>query len=310
MLNGYLITIIDYGSELAILAIGMTLVTAASGGQDISVGAAIAISGSVLLRVLCGTRYPSETCSGSHHRGFPYQRHSGNAVRCLQRYFGGLLQDTANGRDAHSLHGRTLYSRMDKQQRAPHRQGSILLLLRKLYPRYPDTYAVLHRDRYAFIATWALLKFTTLGLYVQSVGINEKTARLNGLNPELIKLGTYVILGACVAVAALIKVSRLSTINYSVIAKDIEMDAILAVALGGNALSGGKFSMGSSILGAYVIQFLTTTLYKFGVSADALPAYKAVVVILLVVLSAPAVREKTEMLFKKLRAPNGAAKRS
>lgn len=49
VLSGYLITILDYGSELAILAIGMTLVTAASGGQDISVGAAIAISGSVVL---------------------------------------------------------------------------------------------------------------------------------------------------------------------------------------------------------------------------------------------------------------------
>ena len=52
VLNGYLVTILDYGSELAILAIGMTLVTAASGGQDISVGATIAIAGSVILRVL------------------------------------------------------------------------------------------------------------------------------------------------------------------------------------------------------------------------------------------------------------------
>jgi simple sugar transport system permease protein len=102
-------------------------------------------------------------------------------------------------------------------------------------------------------------------------------------------------------VVALIKVSRISTINYSVIAKDIEMDAILAVALGGNALGGGKFNMTASILGAYVIQFLTTTLYKFNVSADALPAYKAVVIIALVVLSAPTVREKISSLTKKSR---------
>ena len=79
------------------------------------------------------------------------------------------------------------------------------------------------------------------------------------------------------------------------------MDAILAVALGGNALSGGKFNMAASILGAYVIQFLTTTLYKFDVQSDALPAYKAVVVILLVVLSAPSVRQKLSGLGKKLR---------
>ena len=70
------------------------------------------------------------------------------------------------------------------------------------------------------------------------------------------------------------------------------MDAILAVALGGNALSGGKFNIYGSVLGAYVIQLLTITLYNNDVSSTALPAYKAVVVILLVVLSAPAVREK------------------
>ncbi len=79
------------------------------------------------------------------------------------------------------------------------------------------------------------------------------------------------------------------------------MDAILAVALGGNALSGGKFNMTASILGAYVIQFLTTTLYKFNVESAALSAYKAVVVIALVVFSAPAVRKKMAGLTKKFK---------
>jgi simple sugar transport system permease protein len=82
------------------------------------------------------------------------------------------------------------------------------------------------------------------------------------------------------------------------------MDAILAVALGGNALSGGKFNIYGSILGAYVIQFLTTTLYKYEVPSTALPAYKAVVVILLVVLSAPVVRSKMANL--RFRAKAGS----
>ena len=82
------------------------------------------------------------------------------------------------------------------------------------------------------------------------------------------------------------------------------MDAILAVALGGNALSGGKFNMPASIMGAYTIQFLTTTLYKFKVASEALPAYKAVVVIILVVMSAPIVKERLASLGKKLRAHN------
>ncbi len=76
------------------------------------------------------------------------------------------------------------------------------------------------------------------------------------------------------------------------------MDAILAVALGGNSLSGGKFNVWGSIIGAYVIQFLTTTLFKFNVSSVALPAYKAVVVIILVVASAPTVRDKFADLSK------------
>ena len=158
------------------------------------------------------------------------------------------------------------------------------------------------------IVIWLVLKFTTLGLMTQSVGINAHSSRLNGIDPAFVKFLTYVVLGLCVAVAALIKVSRISTINYSVIAKDIEMDAILAVALGGNALSGGKFNMAASVLGAYVIQFLTTTLYKFNVASDALPAYKAVVVIILVVMSAPVVREKTAKLWKQIFPGKAAAK--
>ena len=145
---------------------------------------------------------------------------------------------------------------------------------------------------------WLILKFTNLGLYTQSVGINANSSRLNGLNPQMIKLLTYVILGVCVAVAGFMRVSRSGSINYSRIAENIEMDAILAVALGGNALSGGKFNIYGSILGAYVIQFLTTTLYKYDVPSTALPAYKAVVVILLVVLSAPVVRERMARIKK------------
>ena len=85
------------------------------------------------------------------------------------------------------------------------------------------------------------------------------------------------------------------------------MDAILAVALGGNSLGGGKFNMPASIMGAYIIQFLTTTLYKFNVLSSALPAYKAVVVIILVVLSAPVVREKLASS-KKSRSSNKSVK--
>ncbi|MBR3629607.1 MAG: ABC transporter permease [Oscillospiraceae bacterium] len=300
VLSGNLISIIDSGSELAILAIGMTLVTAASGGQDISVGAAIAISGSVLLRVLCGSDSRSETLQAPIIVAFLiacvvsmlFGAFNGALVAYfkIQPMVATLILFTA---------GRSVAAWINNNE-LPIVKDPSFSYFGNYIPGIPVPAPFLIAIA-CFVITWLVLKFTTLGLYVQSVGINEKTSRLNGLNPEFIKLLTYVLLGLCVAVAALIKVSRISTINYSVVAKDIEMDAILAVALGGNALSGGKFNMAASVLGAYVIQFLTTTLYKFEVNATALPAYKAVVVILLVVLSAPTVREKLTALGKKLR---------
>lgn len=301
VLSGYLITILDYGSELAILAIGMTLVTAASGGQDISVGAGIAITGSVILRMLCGTNSRPDELMMPIFCAFLIAVVAGMACGA----FNGVLVSIFNIQPMVATlilftAGRSIAAWINNNE-LPIVSEPSFAYFGNFIPGIPIPtpffIAVL-----VMIIFFLILKFTNLGLYVQSVGINAQSSRLNGLNPTMIKLLTFVILDVCVAIAGLIKVSRLSTINYSVIAKDIEMDAILAVALGGNSLSGGKFNMGASILGAYVIQFLTTTLYKFNVNSSALPAYKAVVVILLVVFSAPTVREFFSEKWKEIKA--------
>ncbi len=300
VLSGYLITILDYGSELAILAIGMTFVTAASGGQDISVGAAIAIAGSVMLRVLCGHNSRPEVLQAPIIVAFLV----GCIVAMLFGAFNGVL--VAYFRIQPMVATLILYT-AGRSIAAWINNNELPIISQPSFGYFGGFIPGVPIPTPFFIAvacmivTFLVLKFTTLGLYTQSVGINESSSRLNGLSPTFIKFLSFVLLGLCVAVAGLIKVSRLSTINYSVIAKDIEMDAILAVALGGNALSGGKFNMASSILGAYVIQFLTTTLYKFNVQSDALPAYKAIVVIILVVMSAPAVREKLSSISNKFK---------
>ncbi len=302
ILSGYPISILNFGSELAILAIGMTLVTAASGGQDISVGAAIAIAGSVILRVLCGN-------AGSH----PASMQAPIIVAFLIGCVVAMLFGAFNGILVAYFHIQPMVATLilytaGRSIAAWINNNELPVIAEPEFGYFGGFIPGIPIPVPIFIAAICMivmalvLKFTTLGLYTQAVGINEKSARLNGLNPTFIKFLSFVILGLCVAVAGFIKVSRLSTINYSVIAKDIEMDAILAVALGGNALSGGKFSMVASILGAYVIQFLTQTLYRFKVSSDALPAYKAVVVIILVVASAPAAREKISSLWKNRKA--------
>ncbi len=300
ILSGYLITILNNASELAILAIGMTLVTAASGGQDISVGATIAIAGSVILRVLCGS-------AGSRPETMQAPIIVAFLIACVVTMLFGAFNGTLVAYFKIQPMVATLIMFTAGRSIAAWINNNELPIISEPSFGYFGNYIPgIPVPTPVFIAILCMivialvLKFTNLGLYVQSVGINSDSSRLNGLNPQFIKFLTYVIMGLCVAVAALIKVSRISTINYSVIAKDIEMDAILAVALGGNALSGGKFSMTASILGAYVIQFLTTTLYKFEVPSDALPAYKAIVVIILVVMSAPVVREKTSRIWKQL----------
>ena len=300
VLTGYLITILDFGSELAILAIGMTLVTAATGGQDISVGACIAIGGSVIIRVLCGSDTSPDTLRTPIIVAFLiccvvtmlFGAFNGVLVAIfkIQPMVATLILFTA---------GRSIAAWINNNE-LPIIRDESFTYFGKYIPGIPIP-TPFFIALACVIVMVLVLKFTNLGLYTQSVGINASSSRLNGLNPTFIKWLSFVILGLCVAVASLIKVSRISTINYSVIAKDIEMDAILAVALGGNALSGGKFSLASSILGAFVIQSLTTTLYKLKVPADALPAYKAVVVIILVVSSAPIVREYFSNLVKKLK---------
>ncbi|SMC54467.1 simple sugar transport system permease protein [Oscillospiraceae bacterium] len=299
VLSGNIISIIDRASELVILAIGMTLVTSASGGQDISVGATIAIAGSVVLRVLCGSNTRPDTLQAPVIVAFIvcclvsmlFGAFNGTLVAYfkIQPMVATLIMFTA---------GRSIAAWINNNE-LPVISDPKFAYYGNFIPGIPIPTPVFITAA-CLIVIALVLKFTNLRLYSQAVGINPHSSRLNGINPQMIKFITFVILGLCVAVAGFIKVSRLSTINYSVVAKDIEMDAILAVALGGNALGGGKFNMTASVIGAYVIQFLTTTLYKYDVDSAAISAYKAVVVIILVVLSAPIVREKMGEVKKKL----------
>lgn len=307
VLGGNLISVINDGSELAILAIGMTLVTAASGGQDISVGANMAIAGSVIMRLLCGTESVASVAQSPVIVAFL----AACAVCMLFGAFNGILVAYLKLQPMVATlilftAGRSIASWINHAQ-PMNLKDPVLSYFGTYIPGIPIPTPVFIALACMLLAALAL-KFTTIGLLSQSVGINASSSRLNGINPSLVKFLTYVILGLCVAIAGFVKVSRVSTINYSNFAIDIEMDAILAVALGGNALGGGKFSMPASILGAYTIQLLTTTLYKYKVPSTALPAYKAVVVVILVIMSAPTFQAKATKLWKNLTQKKTAAK--
>jgi simple sugar transport system permease protein len=289
VLTGNLMSILDNASELVILALGMTLVTAASGGQDISVGAGIAIAGSVMLRVLCGNQVAPALMQAPIIAAFLagcfvamiFGAFNGALVSVfkIQPMVATLILYTAGRYIAYWINGGKL----------PIVSEARFKYFGAFIPGVPIPTPVFIAVLCMIVMALAL-KLTNLGLYTQAVGINEKAARLNGLNPVFIRFLTYVLMGLCVAVAAFIKVSRNATINHTTIAADIEMDAILAVAIGGNALGGGKFSMIGSVIGAYTIQALMITLYAAGVSSDSLKAFKAIVIIVIVVASSPPVK--------------------
>ena len=302
VLAGNLISILNGASELAIIAMGMTLVTAACGGQDISVGALATIAGSVFVKYLRS----GEITMGSIIVGFLlccvvamlFGAFNGTLVSVfkIQPMIATLVLFTCGRSIAYWINGGA----------TPTISSPLITAIGSFIPGCPIPTPII------IVAAVGLLlglvfRFTTLGLYTQTVGINQRAARLNGISPTLIKLLSFLMLGVCCAVAGCISVSRLSLINHETMLLEIEMDAILAVAIGGNALGGGRFKITGSVLGAYAIQALTTTLYAMKVPSTDVKAYKAIVIILIVVVSSPVVKQGMSRLWTRIKARKGAA---
>ena len=295
VLKGNLISSLNGASELAILAMGMTLVTAASGGQDISVGALATIAASVFIK----TQRSGGTITGtSMILGFL----ACCAVAMLFGCFNGTLVSVFHIQPMIATLilfscGRSIAYWINGGA-SPTVDSPIVTAVGSFIPGIPVPTPILIVI-FMGILFALVFRFTNLSLYLQTVGINEGAARLNGINAVGMKLLSFVILGICCAFSGTIGACRLSMVNHEMLLLDIEMDAILSVAIGGNNLGGGKFNMIGSIIGAYVIQALTITLYAMKVPSTDIKAYKAMVIIILVVLGSPVVKQKVTRFWKK-----------
>lgn len=301
VLSGNLISILNGASELVILAIGMTLVTSATKGQDISIGAAAAIAGSVFVKILragninFGTIIIGLILACIVAILFCLFNGTLIAKFNIQPMIASLILFTAGRPIAYWINGGA----------TPNVESPLLTYIGGFIPHIAIPTPIIVVVIFILLIN-LLLKKTTLGLYIQAVGINERAAKLNGINPIIWKLAVFVILGVCVTMAGSINVCRIGLINHETILLDIEMDAILAVAIGGNSLSGGKFKLSGSILGAYIIQALTITLYAMKVSSTAVKAYKAIVIIIIVVAGSPVVKAWIGQLKDKILAKKEA----
>lgn len=124
---------------------------------------------------------------------------------------------------------------------------------------------------------------TPFGRQVYAVGGNERAAELSGIRTNRIKLATYVISGACAALAGLVITSELGA-AYPDTATSYELNAIAAAVLGGASLFGGKGTIVGTVMGAFVIGFLSDGLVLVGVSAFWQLVIKGGVIVLAVVL--------------------------
>lgn len=288
VLYGRIIDILNRGSEAAILAIGMTLVVSASAGTDISVGSVMSLAGGMCCMLLAGfgnanvNEYAVPLWVGIG---------AGILVAVLCGAFNGYLVSYLKIQPMVAT--LILYS-------AGRAIGLLLCNSTIVYINVPSfkvfggylgfipTPIVIAAGCVLLISL--ILKFTAIGTFVQSVGINSSAARISGYKSQKIIFTTFVICGLCAGIAGIVSTSRIYSADTNKIGLALELDAILAVALGGNSLGGGKFRISGSIIGAYTIQAITTTLLALGVSSAQAPVFKAIIVILIVAIQAPVVK--------------------
>ena len=148
-----------------------------------------------------------------------------------------------------------------------------------------------------FVVAWVLTRKTSLGMFIESVGINARSSFFSGVNEKRVKLFAYMFCGLCAGIAGLVASSNIQTSDANNIGLNLELDAILAVVIGGTALgAGGRFSLFAAIVGAAVIQAITTSMYAIGVAANALLAIKGIVVIVVILLLSDQVRNAIRRL--------------
>ena len=293
-LYGSLIDILKNGAPTALIALGMTLVIATR-GIDLSVGATVAISGALACNWIATS--PDPTNGGAAvvgvllaiglslvlglWNGFLV------AVLGIQPIIATLVLMTA---------GRGLAQLIT--------DGQIITIANPLYAQLGGGFllglpvsVVLAAVVFALVAL--LTRRTALGMLLESVGINPTAARLTGVRARGITVSVYVFVAVCACVAGLMISSNVTAADANNAGLWIELDAILAVVIGGTLLTGGRFSLLGTLVGALVLQTLTTTVYTAGIPPEVTLVFKALVIIAVCLLQSP----KTRALLSRSRRP-------
>jgi len=285
-LYGSAIDILNRAAPLVVVALGMTLVIAIR-GIDISVGAVVAITAAAAAWMI-GGQLVMEGGTQHHVSRFPMGLAIAGALALaalcglwngllvvrlgLQPIIATLILMVAGRGIAQLITG-----------------GQIITIYYAPYFFIGNGFLLgLPFALFVALAVWGLLHLlltrSALGLFIEAIGVNPAAARLSGVPERLITLSVYVFCGLAAGVAGLLVSSNVKSADGNNAGLLLELDAILAVTLGGTLLTGGRFSLAGSVLGALVIQTLTTTIYSMCVAPEVNLVVKAVVVFVVMLL--------------------------
>ncbi|WP_055587938.1 ABC transporter permease [Peterkaempfera griseoplana] len=297
-LYGSLVSIVLFGSPLILVSIGMTLVIA-TGGIDLSVGAVVAISGALACLVV------SKQADQNSVAGVLLSFGLALAAALVCGAWNGLLVARLGIQPIIAtlilmVAGRGVAQLITGGQIITVNSDSYSLIGGGYWLTLPFSLFVV---ALVVVLSMVLTRRTALGLLVEAVGGNAEASRLAGIRSRRIKIMAYVFCGLCAGVAGLMISSNVSAADGNNAGLWIELDAILAVVIGGTSLTGGRFHLGGTIVGALIIQTLTTTIYTIGVPTQTNLVFKAVVVIIVCLLQSAAFREKAFGALTKRRNP-------
>lgn len=286
---GSVIDILNRAAPVMLLSLGMTLVIA-TGGVDLSVGAVMAIAGAVAAILV------------SRQFGVPVVIAAGLGVALIAGIWNGALVGIFKVPPIVAtlilmVSGRGIAQLLTNGQIITFENKSFEFIGRGAFAGLPFTITLV-------LLVWALLALlklrTAFGLFIECTGDNETASRYSGVNTNLVKVIVYGVCSLCAGLAGLIVTTDIKAADANNAGLWLELDAILATVIGGTALTGGRFFLAGSLVGAILIQTLTTTILTRGVAVELTLVVKAVVVILVCLLQS----EKFRAAIWKRKAAN------
>ena len=280
------INILRNNAGVGIVALGMTFVII-SGGIDLAVGSTMTAVGAVLMVIING--YPTGLLTSVGITG-PWAYVIGIAAALVVGSLVGVINGSLIA--YRKLPPFIVTLGMMKICRSVTQQ-----CMQKVGVKVPAGFLAIANTKIGGetilpILYWLVLalvlhivsRHTPFGRRIYAIGSNERTARLSGIHVERVKTWIYILMGALVAVTEVIQVARIGSMDYANAGSGYEMDAIAAVVVGGTSMSGGKGSIGGTVLGMLIIAVMNNLLNLMGVPPFLREAFKGAIVIVAVLL--------------------------